>query len=310
MKKDARIYIAGHRGLVGSNLVDYFREKGHTNLLTADRSELDLENQAEVNRFFKDQKPEHVIVAAAKVGGIYANMTYRTEFMYSNLMIGANVIRAAADNGTEKLLFLGSSCIYPKMAPQPIKEESLLSSSLEKTNEAYALAKIACLKLCEYYFRDLGRRFISAMPTNLYGPGDNYHPENSHVIPGMMRRFHEAKMAGAESVAIWGTGQARREFLYVKDLVDALYRLMQDYERPETINVGTGQDLTIMELAQTMKDVVGFEGEITLDPSKPDGTPRKVLDVSRMTELGWKPSYTLRDGLKASYEWALEQKLF
>jgi GDP-L-fucose synthase len=253
---------------------------------------------------------EYVFLAAAKVGGIVANATYPADFLYENLVLGANVVHAAAENGVEKLLYLGSSCIYPRLAPQPIREESLLTSALEPTNEGYAIAKIATLKLCEKYWHQYQKRFISVMPTNLYGPNDDFHPEASHVIPGMMRRFHEAKAAKAEEVVVWGTGKPMREFLHVDDLAIALVLLMEKYESPEAINVGTGKDCTIAELAETMKAIVGYPGRIQFDPSKPDGTPRKVLDVSRVTALGWEPRYSLKEGLVQTYRWALENRAF
>jgi GDP-L-fucose synthase len=306
----SRIFVAGHRGLVGSAIVRRLESKGFSNLVLQSRQELDLTDQAAVNSFFKSGSIEYVFLAAAKVGGIHANNTFQADFLYENLAIATNVIHAAAAHGSKKLLFLGSSCIYPKLAPQPIQEASLLTGPLEPTNEGYAIAKIAGLKLCEMYQRQYGKRFISAMPTNLYGPGDNFHPENSHVIPGMMRRFHMAKINELPQVSIWGTGTPRREFLHVDDLADALVKLMCEYEDSKTINVGTGQDYAIFELAQLMKEVTGFKGEITLDRSKPDGTPRKVLDVSRIHSLGWKHTYTLSDGLKSTYKWALENRAF
>ena len=310
MKKDSSIFVAGHKGMVGSAIVRKLQLEGHKNILTCARQELNLLNQSEVLNFFKANKVDYVFLAAAKVGGIVANKNFQADFLYENLMIAANVIHAAAAHDVEKLLFLGSSCIYPRLAPQPIREESLLSGPLEATNEGYAIAKIAGLKLCEMYQRQYKKRFISAMPTNLYGTNDNFHPEHSHVIPGMMRRFHEAKIKKEKSVMVWGTGKAMREFLHVDDLANALYTLMERYEESQTINVGTGQDCTIAELAQVMKRTVGYEGDITFDVSKPDGTPRKVLDVSRITALGWKPRYTLSDGLAATYKWALEKHAF
>lgn len=310
MKRDSRIMVAGHRGLVGSALVRKLKAEGYTNLILKPRQELDLFNQVAVDTFFKKEKPEFVFLAAARAGGIGANSAFQADFLYENLMIACNVIHAAAQNDTQKLLFLGSSCIYPKMAPQPIKEESLLTSALEPTNEGYAIAKIAGLKLCEMYRRQYGKNFISAMPTNLYGPGDNFHPEHSHVIPGMMRRFHEAASNGSAEVTVWGTGTPRREFLFVDDLAEALVLLMQKYEDTRTINVGTGEDLTIKELSDLMSDVVGFKGRIKLDPSKPDGTPRKVMDVSRMRSLGWSPRVSLRDGLRLTHEWATKNGKF
>jgi len=310
MKKDSKIFVAGHRGLVGSAIVRALREKGFDNLLVRTRQELDLADQRAVSDFFKTEKPEYVFLAAAKVGGILFNQRYQADFLYENLITAANVINSAFNYDTKKLLFLGSSCIYPKLAPQPIQEESLLSGPLEPTNEGYAIAKIACLKLCEKYFQQYGRDFISVMPTNLYGPGDNFHPEHSHVIPGMMRRFHEAKVAGAASVTTWGTGTPRREFLHVDDLAAALLVVMDKYSGQNIINVGTGEDVTLRQLSETMRDIVGFQGEIQFDTSKPDGVMRKVLDVSKINALGWRPTYSLQDGLRATYGWALANGIF
>lgn len=306
MNKESAIYVAGHRGLVGSAIVRHLNEQGYKKVITRNRGELDLLNQPEVDKFFRENRVDYVFLAAAKVGGILFNQRFQADFLYENLAIGANVIHAAANHGVEKLLYLGSSCIYPKNCPQPIKEEYLLTGPLEATNEGYALAKIAGLKLCEKYQQQYGKRFISAMPTNLYGPGDNFHPDHSHVIPGMMRRFHEAKLNNAKEVVIWGTGSPKREFLHVDDLADGLIMLMKKYEGPGTINIGTGEDCSILELAQMMKDVVGFRGEIVLDPSKPDGTPRKVLDVGRINDIGWKNKVSLREGLSKTYQWTLE----
>ena len=303
MNIDSTIFVAGHRGLVGSAIVRHLQQHGYKNIITRNRGELDLLDQPAVDRFFKENRIDYVYLAAAKVGGILFNQRFQADFLYENLAISTNVIHASAKHGVEKLLYLGSSCIYPKNSPQPIKEEYLLSGPLEPTNEGYALAKIAGLKMCEKYQVQYGKRFISAMPTNLYGPGDNFHPEHSHVIPGMMRRFHEAKMNGAKEVVIWGTGSPKREFLHVDDLAEGLIVLMKKYENPQTINIGTGEDCTILELAQTLKEIVGFRGEITLDKSKPDGTPRKVLDVSRIRALGWSHSLSLRDGLEKTYRW-------
>lgn len=310
MKKDSKIFVAGHRGLVGSAIVRALREKGFDNLLVRTRQELDLADQRAVSDFFKTEKPEYVFLAAAKVGGILFNQRYQADFLYENLITATNVINSAFNHDTKKLLFLGSSCIYPKLAPQPIQEESLLSGPLEPTNEGYAIAKIACLKLCEKYFQQYGRDFISVMPTNLYGPGDNFHPEHSHVIPGMMRRFHEAKVAGAASVTTWGTGTPRREFLHVDDLAAALLVVMDKYSGQNIINVGTGEDVTLRQLSETMRDIVGFQGEIQFDTSKPDGVMRKVLDVSKINALGWRPTYSLQDGLRATYGWALANGIF
>jgi GDP-L-fucose synthase len=305
----SRIFVAGHRGMVGSGIVRKLQSEGHTQIVTRTRAELDLLDQRAVHDFFRDHRIDAVFLAAAKVGGIHANNAYPAEFLYENLMIAANVIHAAAESGVGKLLFLGSSCIYPKFAPQPIQENSLLTGALEPTNEGYALAKIAGLKLCEMYRRQYGKNFISAMPTNLYGPQDNFHPENSHVIPGMMRRFHEAKMKDLPEVTLWGTGQPRREFLHVDDLADALYLLMQKYDDLETINLGVGEDQTICELAETMKEVTGYKGRLTWDTSRPDGTPRKVLNVNRIRALGWNPARTLKDGLKSTYRWAIDNQV-
>lgn len=310
MKKDSKIFVAGHRGLVGSAIVRALREKGFDNLVVRTRQELDLADQRAVSDFFKTEKPEYVFLAAAKVGGILFNQRYQADFLYENLITATNVINSAFNHDTKKLLFLGSSCIYPKLAPQPIQEESLLSGPLEPTNEGYAIAKIACLKLCEKYFQQYGRDFISVMPTNLYGPGDNFHPEHSHVIPGMMRRFHEAKVAGAASVTTWGTGTPRREFLHVDDLAAALLVVMDKYSGQNIINVGTGADVTLRQLSETMRDIVGFQGEIQFDTSKPDGVMRKVLDVSKINALGWRPTYSLQDGLRATYGWALANGIF
>jgi GDP-L-fucose synthase len=310
MQKDASIYIAGHRGLVGSNLKQLFEQRGYSKILAPARSELDLLDQQAVVKFFEQQRPEYAIICAAKVGGILFNNQYQADFLYENVLLAANVIHAAHLTGVKKLLFLGSSCIYPRQATQPIREESLLTGPLEPTNEGYALAKIVGLKLCEKYRQQYGRNFISAMPTNLYGPGDNFHPDHSHVIPGMMRRFHEAKLNNAKQVVIWGSGSPMREFLYITDLAEALFLLMERYEEAGTINVGTGQDVSISELAVLMKEVTGFAGEIVYDRSKPDGMMRKVLDVSRINNLGWKPRMSLRDGLKTTYAWALENGVF
>jgi GDP-L-fucose synthase len=305
-----RIAVLGARGLVGSAVVRRLTTLGCANLLLPTRSGLDLSNQAATRAWFAKEKPEVVVHCAGLVGGIVANSSALAAFLYDNTMMAMNVIKAAYDEGTEKLLFLGSSCIYPRLAPQPIHEDSLLTSALEKTNEGYALAKIAGLKLCEYYNRDERRRFISAMPTNLYGPGDNYDPTKSHVIPGMMRRFHEAKVRGEASVTVWGTGTPRREFLHVDDLAEALVVLLEKYEAPETINVGCGDDVSIAGLAQLMKEVTRFPGDIVFDTTKPDGTPRKLLDVTRINALGWKAKRTLRDGLTDEYERAVRDGVF
>lgn len=309
MDLDSRIYLAGHTGLVGSTILRHLRRVGYENLILKTHAELDLIRQEKVEQFFRDERPEYVIIAAARVGGIHANATNQASFLYENLMIGANVIHSAAEHDVQKLLFLGSSCIYPREAQQPMREDSLLTGPLEPTNEAYAIAKIAGLKLCEHYQKQLGKRFISAMPTNTYGPGDNFHPTDSHVIAGMMNRFHHARMEGADEVLVWGTGVPRREFLHVDDLASAVLLLMKEYEEPTTINIGTGSDVTIRELAEMMKQVVGFDGEVRFDPSKPDGNPRKLLDISRIRALGWQPTIPLRDGLEQTYNWAVEHAL-
>lgn len=310
MEADSAILVAGHKGLVGSAIVRALHARGFKNLVLKDRTEVDLKNQFEVDRLFDKTKIDYVFVAAAKVGGILFNNKYQADFLYENMMIAANLLHAAAKADVKKLLYLGSSCIYPKLSAQPIKEEYLLTGPLEPTNEGYALAKIAGLKLCEKFQTQYGKRFISAMPTNLYGPGDNFHPEHSHVIPGMLRRFHEAKVSDAPSVTIWGTGSPRREFLFVDDLAEALMLLMEKYEEPSTINVGCGEDVSILELAALVKEVTGYGGKILTDPTKPDGTPRKLLDVSRLQALGWKPKVKLIDGLRKAYAWALETGAF
>ena len=310
MKPDSRIYVAGHRGLVGSAIVRRLQAGGYRNLITRTHAELDLTHQQAVNRFFESERPEYVFIAAARVGGIYANNTYPAEFVYQNLMIESNIIHAAWRNQAQKLLFLGSSCIYPKHAPQPMKEEHLLTGHLEPTNEAYAIAKIAGIKMCAAYNRQHGTNFLSVMPTNLYGPGDNYDPKNSHVLPALIRRMHEAKIqsqvTGHESpVVIWGTGFPRREFLYSDDLADACVFLMERYNAAdlgEFVNIGVGREITIRELAELVAEVVGFSGKLTFDTSKPDGTPRKLLDVSRMRALGWKPKTDFREGIRLAYQ--------
>ncbi|TDU62455.1 GDP-L-fucose synthase [Prosthecobacter fusiformis] len=298
---DSRIYVAGHRGMVGGALVRSIRERGGRDILTATHAELDLCRQGQVESWFSEHQPDTVILAAAKVGGIHANNTYPAEFIYDNLMMSANVIHAAYTSGVKRLLFLGSSCIYPRLAPQPMPEDSLLTGPLETTNEAYALAKIAGLKLCQHYRHQYGVMFHSAMPTNLYGPGDNYHPENSHVIPGLLRRFHDAKLAGLEAVTVWGTGTPLREFLHVDDLAEACLHLLELETPPDWVNVGSGQECSIGELAQTVKEVVGFEGALKFDPTQPDGTPRKLLDSHLIQSLGWKPRVSLKEGLQAAY---------
>ena len=302
MEKDAKIYVAGHRGMVGSAICRTLEKQGYKNVVTRAHKELDLTRQEQVENFFAEEKPHYVFLAAAKVGGIYANSEHPADFMYENMILEMNVIRAAHQNSVKKLMFLGSSCIYPRMAPQPMKEDCLLTSSLEKTNEAYALAKISGLKYCEYLNRQYGTDYISVMPTNLYGPNDNYHPLHSHVLPALIRRFHEAKEAGAPDVVIWGTGKPLREFLYVDDLADACVFLMNTYSGSETVNLGTGKELTILELAKLVAKVVGYRGEIRTDPSKPDGTPRKLLDVSKLEKLGWHYKTELEDGIRLSYD--------
>ena len=298
---DAPIYVAGHRGMVGSALVRALKQCGHTNLVLRTSAELDLRDQAAVFAFLEEVKPAHVYLAAAKVGGIHANNTYKADFLYDNLLMEANVIEGSRRAGVDKLLFLGSSCIYPKHAPQPMAEDVLLTGVLEPTNEPYAIAKIAGLKLCDTYRDQHGCNFISAMPTNLYGPGDNYHPENSHVLPALLRRFHEAKVSGTEEVVCWGTGSPMREFLHVDDLAAACLHLMDVHDAAGWVNVGTGQDVTIKTLAEMVAATVGYEGTITWDTSKPDGTPRKLLDVSKMTSLGWTATTTLEQGLREVY---------
>ncbi|MGL4982802.1 MAG: GDP-L-fucose synthase [Treponemataceae bacterium] len=303
MEKTSKIYIAGHRGLVGSALLRNLQKNGYNNIIVKSSKELDLTNQKEVDNFFQKEQPEYIFVAAAKVGGIHANNTYPADFIYINMMIASNVIHSSYVHKVKKLLFLGSSCIYPKLADQPMKEDCLLTGSLEQTNEAYAVAKIAGLKLCQYYRKQYGVDFISAMPTNLYGINDNFDLQNSHVLPALLRKFHEAKTANQKSVILWGTGKAKREFLYVDDLADALVFLMNNYSDESHVNIGTGEDLEIAELAQIIKNIVGFEGEIMYDTTKPDGTPRKLLDVSKINNLGWKAQTSLENGIKATYEW-------
>ncbi len=303
MTKSETVFIAGHRGLAGSAILREFQAQGYTNLITRARRELDLTDREGVRKFFAEVRPEIVAVAAAKVGGIKANNDYPVEFLLENLKIQNNLIEAAADFGTRKLLFLGSSCIYPKFAPQPIQESSLLTGALEPTNDAYAIAKIAGIKLCQAYARQYGRNFISAMPTNLYGPGDNFDLQNSHVLPALLRKIHEATVSGAKEVVVWGTGSPRREFLHVDDLASACRFLLENYDSPEIVNVGCGEDISIRELAELICDVVGFKGELVFDTTKPDGTPRKLLDVSRLQSLGWKPRIPLREGITQTYAW-------
>ncbi len=309
MEKNGKIYVAGHRGMVGSAICRALGKNGYTNIVTKSHSELNLCRQDEVERFFAEEKPEYVFLAAARVGGIVANSEALADFMYDNMMMEMNVIHEAWKNGCRKLLFLGSSCIYPRMAPQPMKEDCLLTGELEKTNEAYALAKISGLKYCEFLNRQYGTDYISVMPTNLYGPNDNYHPTHSHVLPAMIRRFHEAKISGKKEIVCWGTGTPMREFLYVDDLADACVFLMNHYSGNETVNVGTGRELTIRELAELVAKVVGFTGEIRWDTSKPDGTPRKLLDVSRLEKLGYHYTTELEDGIRLAYRDFLENPM-
>lgn len=327
--KNSKIYLAGHRGMVGSAIYRNLIANGYTNILVKELEDLDLTRQADVEKFFKDEKPEAVIIAAAKVGGILANSTYRAEFIYDNIMIQNNIIHSAYKNGVKKIVFLGSSCIYPKLAPQPLKEEYLLSGYLEYTNEPYAIAKIAGIKMCESYYRQYGCNFISAMPTNLFGPYDNFNLETSHVLPAMIRKFHEAKIAteiknqetGKEkqksgneiSVTLWGSGTPKREFLYVEDLADGIRFLLENVDAKDLyengisqINIGTGEDLTIKELADLIAEVVGYKGAVKYDSCKPDGTPRKLMDVSRIHQLGWKHKTTLREGIEKAYKWFIE----
>jgi GDP-L-fucose synthase len=302
MEQTAKIYIAGHRGMVGSGLERKLRKEGYNNIVTRTSSELDLRNQQAVNDFFEKEMPAYVVLAAAKVGGIHANNTYRAEFIYDNLMIEANIIHAAYLNKVTKLLFLGSSCIYPKMAPQPLKEEHLLSGYLEPTNQPYAIAKIAGIEMCDSYRAQYGCNFISAMPTNLYGTNDNYHPENSHVLPALIRRIVLAKKNNEPTVTIWGTGKPKREFLHVDDLADACYYLLQNYNEKGPVNIGSGIDISIKELAELIVAEVGYEGQLVFDSTKPDGTPRKLMDTSKINNLGWKSKIVLRDGINATLE--------
>jgi GDP-L-fucose synthase len=299
--KGRTVFVAGHRGMVGAALVRRL-EQEDVELLTIRRAEVDLRDQAAVNQWFADKRPQAVFLAAAKVGGIVANNTLRAEFLYDNLVIATNVIHAAHVNSTEKLMFLGSSCIYPKLAPQPLREDSMLTGPLEITNEPYAIAKIAGIKMVEAYRSQYGSDFISVMPTNLYGSGDNYHPEYSHVVAALIRRFHEAKVSGAKNIVVWGTGTPRREFLYVDDLADACVHLMKAYSSEELVNIGTGEDITIAEFARVVAATVGYSGEISYDTSRPDGTPRKLLDVSRLAKLGWRASTSLENGLRLAYQ--------
>jgi GDP-L-fucose synthase len=302
MEKEAKIYIAGHRGMVGSAIKRKLESEGYTNFVTRVSTELDLRNQQQVADFFEQEKPDYVFLAAAKVGGIVANNTYRAEFLYDNLQIQNNVIHSSYLNGVKKLMFLGSSCIYPKMAHQPLQEGYLLTGPLEETNEPYAIAKIAGIKMCDAYRAQYGCNYISVMPTNLYGYNDNYHPQNSHVLPALIRRFHEAKQQGLESVTIWGTGSPKREFLFADDLAAACFYLMENYDEPGLVNIGTGEDLSIKELAELVKQTVGFEGQIDFDTSKPDGTPRKLMDVSKLHSKGWKHTIELPQGISLAYK--------
>lgn len=301
MEKNAKIYVAGHRGMVGSAIVKRLQKAGYSNIIVRTSSELDLRDQPAVAAFFTEQKPEYVFLAAAKVGGIAANNTFRAEFLYDNLSIQNNIIHYSYLNGVKKLMFLGSSCIYPRLAPQPLKEEYLLTGLLESSNEPYAIAKIAGIKMCDAYRAQYGCNYISVMPTNLYGYNDNYHPQNSHVLPALIYKFHEAKVSGAESVSIWGTGSPKREFLFADDLADACLYLMLKYNEPNLINVGTGSDISIKDLAQLVKEIIGFSGKLKFDTSKPDGTPRKLMDVSKLHSLGWEYTIQLEEGIKLTY---------
>jgi GDP-L-fucose synthase len=309
VKKNDLIFVAGHRGLAGGAITRELLAKGYTRILTRTRSEVDLQQKEAVFGFFKQERPQVVVIAAAKVGGIKANNDFPVEFLLENLKIQNNLIEASAEFGVEKLLFLGSSCIYPKFATQPISETSLLTGALEPTNEAYAIAKIAGIKLCQAYARQYGRNFLCAMPTNLYGPGDNFDLNNSHVLPALLRKVHEAKLRGDGSVGVWGTGTPRREFLHVADLADACRFLLENYDSPEIINIGYGEDVTIRELAETICEIVDFQGELVFDSSKPDGTPKKLMDSKKLMGLGWKPGISLRKGIQQTYRWYLEQKL-
>lgn len=309
MNKNDKIYIAGHRGLVGSAIVRALQSAGYTNLVYRTHAELDLIEQQPVNDFFAQHRPDFVFLAAAKVGGIYANNTFRGEFIYENLMVQANIIEAARRHGTQRLLFLGSSCIYPRNCPQPMKEEHLLSGSLEQTNEPYAIAKIAGIKLCEAYNSQFRTDFVSVMPTNLYGPNDNFNLETSHVLPALMRKVHEAKLARAKNVTIWGSGTPKREFLHVDDMASACLFVMNKVGFHDMVNIGSGEEVAIRELAELMCEVVGFDGDIVYDSSKPDGTPRKLLDTTRLTQLGWKAEIKLKDGLERTYQWFLQNQL-
>ena len=301
MNKDSKIFVAGHNGMVGSAIVRKLQELGYTKIITKSRKELDLINQFQVNQFFHFERPEYVFLAAAKVGGIKANDDFRADFIYENIMIQSNIIKASHDNGVKKLLFLGSTCIYPKMSTQPIKEEYLLTGLLEPTNDAYAIAKISGIKMCQSFNKQYGTNYISVMPTNLYGPNDNYDLNNSHVLPAMIRKFHEAKLEGKNEVEIWGTGTPKREFLYVDDLADACHHLMLNYNDSEIVNIGTGEDVTIAELAVVIKNIVGFEGDIYFNTEMPDGTPKKLSDVSILKEIGWTYKTSLKEGIQKTY---------
>jgi GDP-L-fucose synthase len=302
VEKNSKIYIAGHRGMVGSAIYRKLQKEGYNNIITRSSGELDLRIQSNVEEFFKQEKPEYVFLAAAKVGGIVANNTYRADFLYENLQIQNNIIHSSYLNDVKKLMFLGSSCIYPKLAPQPLKEDYLLTGLLEPTNEPYAIAKIAGIKMCDAYRSQYGCNYISVMPTNLYGYNDNYHPQNSHVLPALIRRFHEAKINNLHEVTIWGTGTPKREFLFADDLAEACYYLMQNYNEEGLVNIGTGEDISIKDLALMIKGVIGYDGEINFDTSKPDGTPRKLMDVSKLHNKGWHHKVELRDGIKLAYE--------
>jgi len=309
LEKNSKIYVAGHRGMVGSAIYRKLIKEGYTNIITKTSAELDLRDQKAVSEFFAKEKPDYVFLAAAKVGGIVANNTYRADFLYENLAIQNNVIHSAYENDAKKLMFLGSSCIYPKLAPQPLKEEYLLTGLLEETNEPYAIAKIAGIKMCDAYRAQYGCNFISVMPTNLYGYNDNYHPQNSHVLPALIRKFHEAKVSAAPEVIVWGSGSPMREFLFADDLANACYFLMDSYNEPTLINIGTGVDLTIKDLALLIKKTVGYEGNLVFDSTKPDGTPRKLMDVSKLHNLGWKHQIDLEEGIKLAYEDFLEKHI-
>lgn len=307
IEKNSKVFVAGHRGLVGSAIVRGLKEKGYTNIVTRTHKELDLTDQAAVFSFFEKEKPEYVVLAAAHVGGINANQTYPADFIYINSIIQCNVIKASHDNKVKKLLFLGSSCIYPKMAPQPIKESYLLTGPLEETNEGYAIAKISGMEMCKFFKRQYGDDFISCMPTNLYGPNDNFDLENSHVLPAMIRKFHEAKVSGAGEVELWGDGSPLREFLYVDDMADACIYLLENYSGEEHVNIGTGKEITIKALAELVRDIVGFKGEIRWNKDMPNGTPRKLCDVTKLHDIGWKEKVDLPEGIRLEYEWFLAQ---